>query len=120
MRAIALPNEVDMEQIDAHYDHGVLHITLPKSAKQQPKEIQIRTASANEVCAGGNWQVSQRARLAPLRRVVLQRACLLWTCRLALPSSETAGNFLSPGYPKSLGTAAGLRFALTHGERLAH
>jgi len=47
VRSIALPNEVDMEQIDAHYEHGVLHISLPKSAKQQPKKIQIRTASAN-------------------------------------------------------------------------
>lgn len=47
VRSIALPNEVDMEQIDAHYEHGVLHISLPKSAKQQPKKIQIRTAASN-------------------------------------------------------------------------
>ncbi len=43
VRSVALPCEVDMDQIDAHYEHGVLHISLPKTAKQQPKKIQIRT-----------------------------------------------------------------------------
>ncbi len=47
VRSVALPNEVDVEQIDARYEHGVLHVALPKSARQQPKKIQIRTAAAN-------------------------------------------------------------------------
>lgn len=42
-RVISLPTDVDVEQIDARYEHGVLHITLPKVAKQQPKKIEIRT-----------------------------------------------------------------------------
>ena len=42
-RAIALPTEVDLDKIDANYDNGVLHIQLPKVAKQQPKKIQIKT-----------------------------------------------------------------------------
>lgn len=42
-RLVALPGEVDVEKIDASYEHGVLAITIPKIAKQQPKKIQIRT-----------------------------------------------------------------------------
>ncbi len=44
LRAVSLPSEVDTEQIDASYEHGVLKISLPKVAKQQPKKIQIRTS----------------------------------------------------------------------------
>ncbi len=44
-RAVGLPTEVNVDQIDARYEHGVLHITLPKVAKQQPKKIEIRTGN---------------------------------------------------------------------------
>ena len=44
-RTVALPNEVDVEKIEANYDHGVLHISLPIVAKQQPRNIQIRTGN---------------------------------------------------------------------------
>lgn len=43
VRAISLPGEVDIDQVDAQYTQGVLAIRLPKIAKQQPKKIQIRT-----------------------------------------------------------------------------
>jgi HSP20 family protein len=42
-RAVTLPSEVDVDKIDASYEHGVLVVVLPKVAKQQPKKIQIRT-----------------------------------------------------------------------------
>jgi HSP20 family protein len=45
-RAIALPSDVNMEGVDAKYEHGILHVTLPKVAKQQPKKIQIRTSGS--------------------------------------------------------------------------
>ena len=45
-RAISIPNEVDVDKIDASYEHGVLHIVLPKTQKQQPKKIQIRTGNS--------------------------------------------------------------------------
>jgi HSP20 family protein len=44
VRTLALPSEVNSEEIDAQYTDGVLHVKLPKVAKQQPKKIQIRTA----------------------------------------------------------------------------
>lgn len=43
-RVLSLANDVDLEKIDAAYDHGVLTITLPKVEKQQPTKIEIRTS----------------------------------------------------------------------------
>ena len=43
-RMISLPTEVDVEKIDASYEHGVLRIVIPKAIKQQPKKIAIRTS----------------------------------------------------------------------------
>lgn len=45
-RVISLPTEVEVDQIEAKYDLGVLNITLPKVAKQKPKKIEIRTSDA--------------------------------------------------------------------------
>ena len=43
MRSVALPGDVDADKIDANYEHGVLVVKLPKSAKAQPKKIEIRS-----------------------------------------------------------------------------
>lgn len=43
MRSVVLPSDVDADKIDAHYEHGVLVVKLPKSAKAQPKKIEIRS-----------------------------------------------------------------------------
>jgi HSP20 family protein len=52
MRTVQLPSDVDADKIDAAYDQGVLHVRLPKSAKAQPKKIEIRS--------GGNSQPKDR------------------------------------------------------------
>jgi HSP20 family protein len=44
-RLVSVPKEVDVEKIDAAYEHGVLVVTLPKVAKKQPTKIQIRTSN---------------------------------------------------------------------------
>ena len=44
-RAISLPREVDVEKIDAKYEQGVLHVTLPKSAEKQPRKIEVRSSN---------------------------------------------------------------------------
>lgn len=44
-RVLGLPSEVDVEKIDASYEHGVLTVSLPKIEKQQPTKIQIRTGA---------------------------------------------------------------------------
>lgn len=43
LRSVVLPSDVDTDKIDANYEHGVLVVKLPKSAKAQPKKIEIRT-----------------------------------------------------------------------------
>ncbi len=42
VRSVVLPSEIDTENIDAQYEHGVLHVKVPKSAKAQPKKIEIK------------------------------------------------------------------------------
>lgn len=44
-RSIVLPEWVSVEQADAHYENGVLTLTLPKSPEAQPKLISIQTAN---------------------------------------------------------------------------
>lgn len=44
-RMIALPREIDADKIEAKYEHGVLHVTLPKSAEKQPRKIEIRSCN---------------------------------------------------------------------------
>ena len=44
-RVVALPREVDTDNIDAKYEQGVLHITLPKLAEKQPRKIEIRAGA---------------------------------------------------------------------------
>jgi len=40
-RIITIPVEVDQSKIKATYENGVLSITLPKTEKEKPKEIEI-------------------------------------------------------------------------------
>jgi HSP20 family protein len=42
-RALRLPAAVDVDQIDAKYDKGVLTITCPKKEPVKPKAIEIKT-----------------------------------------------------------------------------
>ncbi len=44
-RTLSIPSEVDVDNIDASFEDGVLKVVLPKTAKQQPKAIQIRTGA---------------------------------------------------------------------------
>lgn len=42
-RSVTLPAAVDPNQIEAHYDQGVLTLRLPKSEAVRPKRISIQT-----------------------------------------------------------------------------
>jgi hypothetical protein len=33
----------DSDKIEAHYEHGVMKLRLPKAAEAKPKQIQIQT-----------------------------------------------------------------------------
>lgn len=45
---VALGKGLDLEQISAHYDNGVLELTIPYSAEVQPKRISIQRGGSNK------------------------------------------------------------------------
>ena len=40
-RTLTLPDGVDHDAIDASFEHGVLHISIPKPQERKPRRIQI-------------------------------------------------------------------------------
>lgn len=44
-RSITLPQTVDMDNVEASYDNGVLTLTLPKLPSAQPRQIEIKSAN---------------------------------------------------------------------------
>lgn len=46
VRTFTLPNTVNVEQIDASYENGVLKITLPKREEARPKQIKVNVKAA--------------------------------------------------------------------------
>jgi HSP20 family protein len=52
-RAFVLPNTVDPDRIEARYENGVLFVTVPKSERAKPREIQVKSsAGSSQVKAG--------------------------------------------------------------------
>ncbi|MES2965003.1 MAG: Hsp20/alpha crystallin family protein [Bdellovibrionota bacterium] len=48
-QSFALPSTVDADRIEAHCEHGVLEVLLPKTAASQPKRVEVQTGK------GGFW-----------------------------------------------------------------
>jgi HSP20 family protein len=46
-RSFSLPNTVNNEAIQAHYNNGVLTITLPKRAESKPKQVKVNGTNGN-------------------------------------------------------------------------
>ena len=44
-RSFTLPSSVDLDQVSAHYDKGVLKINLAKKAEATPKQIKVNVGS---------------------------------------------------------------------------
>jgi HSP20 family protein len=51
-RSLYLPTNVNVEQIEATYDAGVLSLRLPKSEEVKPKRISIKSGSGQNVLEG--------------------------------------------------------------------
>jgi HSP20 family protein len=63
-RQISLPAEVRADEISASFDNGVLHITVPRAQKAQPKRIQVTTGggqTTGTVIEGQSRQEQQPA-----------------------------------------------------------
>jgi HSP20 family protein len=41
-RTVTLPADVNAERVDARLEHGILHITLPKSEAARPRKITVK------------------------------------------------------------------------------
>ncbi len=41
-RSFPLPDSIDQDNIAAHFDNGVLNVTLPKTEAAKPKKIDVR------------------------------------------------------------------------------
>jgi len=48
-RSFTLPSSVDLGQVTAHYDKGVLKINLAKKAEAKPKQIKVNVGSEKTV-----------------------------------------------------------------------
>jgi len=44
-RSFTLPSSVDLDQVSANYDKGMLKINLPKKAEATPKQIKVNVGS---------------------------------------------------------------------------
>jgi HSP20 family protein len=51
-RTFTLPNIVDAEKVEAHYEKGVLKITLPKKAEAKPKQIKVNVGGEQPTLEG--------------------------------------------------------------------
>jgi HSP20 family protein len=60
-RSFTLPQTVDSENVSAHYDKGVLKISLPKKAEAKPKQIKVNVGSEKTIEGKGPKSSSQAA-----------------------------------------------------------
>lgn len=60
-RMITLPAEVDADQADATFEHGVLRLRLPKAQSARPRQIKVRSASSAEVTAESSIPASEES-----------------------------------------------------------
>ena len=53
-RALSLPVSVDADKAEAHFEHGMLHLKLPKAESLRPKQIKISGHETVEAGATGH------------------------------------------------------------------
>ena len=53
-RSLALAVPVDSDRANAHYEHGVLTLTLPKSESAKPRQIKVGGAGRSQDGANGS------------------------------------------------------------------
>ncbi len=57
-RSFTVPNSVDPDQVTAHYDKGVLKISLAKKAEAKPKQIKVNVDGQKTLEAKGPSKVA--------------------------------------------------------------
>lgn len=46
VRRFTLPDTADEESVEAHAEHGVLRVTVPKKAQSQPRRIEVKSQTS--------------------------------------------------------------------------
>jgi HSP20 family protein len=46
-RALRLPDTVDTEKAQPHYEHGVLTVTIPKAESKKARKLTVQVGSSN-------------------------------------------------------------------------
>ena len=44
VRSFTLPQDVDIEKVEAAYKNGILNLTIPKQEKAKPKQIEVKVS----------------------------------------------------------------------------
>jgi HSP20 family protein len=47
-RSLTLPDGIDPDSIQAHFDRGVLEITIPKPERKKPRQVQIKLGGEDQ------------------------------------------------------------------------
>ena len=53
-RQLFLGETLDSEHIDAHYDHGVLTLTVPVAERARPRKVEVTTGDAGQAIDAGS------------------------------------------------------------------
>jgi HSP20 family protein len=48
-RSISLPQSVDIDHAEAHYENGILMLSVPKAPEAQPKRISVKTNGQKQI-----------------------------------------------------------------------
>jgi HSP20 family protein len=60
MRQLTFGQDVDVEHISAHYDNGVLSVTIPVSEATKPRKIEIMSGHKQEAVEGSAGKQEQK------------------------------------------------------------
>ncbi|WP_026372832.1 Hsp20/alpha crystallin family protein [Agrococcus lahaulensis] len=52
MRQLSLGNDVDLDRIEASYEHGVLTLTIPVAERAKPRKIEVQHGSGGQTQIG--------------------------------------------------------------------
>jgi HSP20 family protein len=65
-RTFTLPNSINVDKIEAHYENGVLNVALPKAESAKARNIQIQTGSTGffSKLLGSNKEASKELKEA--------------------------------------------------------
>ena len=66
-RTVTLPTPVNADQAQARFEHGVLHLTLPKAEEAKPRQIRIGDGGPGSKPPVGDPPTGGLARQIPMQ-----------------------------------------------------